>query len=972
MGVKILRWDPAFKGIDDYFVGTGLSVEDLIRQNGPRITSAADLAAKDIPPLVFHVDKVLPEGLLIFAGVPKVGKSYMGLSLCLTVAAGDDFMGKLGTSGASALYLALEDNERRMQARMRALLDGRPVPRVDFAYDWRRTDEGGAYDLADYLEANPACKLVVIDTLERIRPVRNNKNMYAEDYGAMRDLLDVAKSYRVAIVLVHHTRKSEAGDPFDLINGSYGLTGGVDNLWVLTKDGDDGAALHVAGRDIERESYALQRSNSGGWVLRGTLEETRMGDLRRAIVEFLVDEGEPRTSKAISQGIGHKYDTVRSKCSAMYKAGQLSRNGDKYWLPIKDVGGDSGDSANPGDSGDSATQIVCLPPTESPTLRPTQETTQGVFPAKPHLLLPSESPESVSHPDRLKDPHFLDFETYASKGGPATDPDLCTPRLAQHSTGGETTVYDLRDPERAEAFGTALGDRTGTLVAHNVGFELRILERLGLPWRGPIFDTMVASRLIAPHGEDRPTRWNRVKDKQGETGWKYNTAGKHSLEAVADRFLMREMDKSEQKSDWAADMLSDEQLAYARADVEVLIDLVPVMLDELEDVPARVWRQDMELQGRVSTLPPLEVDGEEYARLLESHERAVEDARGRCNGLGVYPVTKAEVDARKPKKRQPYEMSANSAADVKVACGAKSIKDADLRRSGPVGAALADFKKASSDLSKLRDTWGPRASRGWVRPSFKAAGAWTGRMSSSEPNIQQLDKKSGVRRLLNPGDGRIFVAADYSQVEPRVMAALSGDEAASRALNSDDVYLMIADEVGCTRAEAKVMFLGWGYGRSVNTLADALGDDKRARSLVANLERSFPSANARRLEAAEDFAYLGRTDEFTIKRTAMGRPLPCFDYSTSLNCEIQGTAAEMMKVAILAALDRGLDVRMVVHDELVISAPIHEAAEHARMLADCMRDAASSVLPGAYPVEVEMGASYGDLEEPDTAASTAA
>ena len=83
----------------------------------------------------------------------------------------------------------------------------------------------------------------------------------------------------------------------------------------------------------------------------------------------------------------------------------------------------------------------------------------------------------------------------------------------------------------------------------------------------------------------------------------------------------------------------------------------------------------------------------------------------------MYPVTKAEVDARKPKKRQPYEMSANSAADVKVACGAKSIKDADLRRSGPVGAALADFKKASSDLSKLRDTWGPRASRGWVRPS---------------------------------------------------------------------------------------------------------------------------------------------------------------------------------------------------------------------------------------------------------------
>jgi DNA polymerase I len=325
---------------------------------------------------------------------------------------------------------------------------------------------------------------------------------------------------------------------------------------------------------------------------------------------------------------------------------------------------------------------------------------------------------------------------------------------------------------------------------------------------------------------------------------------------------------------------------------------------------------DMELQRVVSTLPALKVDAEEYARLVEAHEATLEAARAKCNALGLYPVMKAEVDARKPKRRAEHEMSVGSAADVKAACGAKSTKDVDLRKAGSKGAALAEFKKAASDVSKLRKTWGPRADRGWVRPGFKAAGTWTGRMSSQDPNIQQLDKSSGVRRLLVPGEGRRFVAADYSQIEPRVLAALSGDEAARSALESEDVYQTIADEVGCTRKEAKVIFLGWGYGRSVNTLAAALGDEARARKLVKALAAKFPAAYNRRLESSEDFAYLGRVDEFTIKRTKLGRPLPCFDYSTSLNCEIQGTAAEVMKLAILNAAERGLDVRMAVHDEL--------------------------------------------------------
>jgi DNA polymerase I-like protein with 3'-5' exonuclease and polymerase domains len=91
--------------------------------------------------------------------------------------------------------------------------------------------------------------------------------------------------------------------------------------------------------------------------------------------------------------------------------------------------------------------------------------------------------------------------------------------------------------------------------------------------------------------------------------------------------------------------------------------------------------------------------------------------------------------------------------------------------------------------------------------------------------------------------------------------------------------------------------------------------------------------------------------------------LPCFDYTTALNCEVQGTAAEMMKRAMLLAIERGLDVRMAVHDELVVSAPSDAIEDHAERLGACMREAAESILPGRYPVEVSVGSNYGELQD---------
>ena len=119
---------------------------------------------------------------------------------------------------------------------------------------------------------------------------------------------------------------------------------------------------------------------------------------------------------------------------------------------------------------------------------------------------------------------------------------------------------------------------------------------------------------------------------------------------MAERYLGEALDKSQQKSDWAADELTGEQLEYARKDAEILAPLHRALLDRLEAVPENVWRQDMDLVKAVSSLPAIGVDSGEYERLLEEHTAAFETARKRCNDLGMFPVTKAEVDARKPKK----------------------------------------------------------------------------------------------------------------------------------------------------------------------------------------------------------------------------------------------------------------------------------------------------------------------------------
>lgn len=154
----------------------------------PKIQSLSDLMKKELPPTRYIVDDIIPEGVTLIGAKPKKGKTTLMMHIGCSAAGGNPALGALQTEKVEVLYLALEDNERRMQKRIRQMLQGDFVPDGFFiVYEWLPLDRGGLDALRDYLVQHPAIGLVVIDTLEHGRPARRASNgLYADDYSAVR------------------------------------------------------------------------------------------------------------------------------------------------------------------------------------------------------------------------------------------------------------------------------------------------------------------------------------------------------------------------------------------------------------------------------------------------------------------------------------------------------------------------------------------------------------------------------------------------------------------------------------------------------------------------------------------------------------------------------------------------------------------------------------------------------------------
>lgn len=303
----------------------------------PILITADALLRKVFPDPRWAVPGLFPEGLSIFAGPPKIGKSWLCLNVAVAVAAGGVAIGKIPVAGGDVLYLSLEDTERRMQERLAIALQGEaPSARLDIATAWPTLADGAAHHLRQWLLEHRDARLVIVDTFQRLRgPVPGNQSLYANDYAAAGELKRVADDSGVALVLVHHTRKATADDPLDMVSGTAGLAGAADTTLVLRKEiGRSDANLYLRGRDVPEADHALTFDpESCSWSLLGDAAAYRRSTERQDIIDLLNGSPEPMRPKAIAEALGKKDGAVRFLLHRMVKGGEIDGLGGDYRIP---------------------------------------------------------------------------------------------------------------------------------------------------------------------------------------------------------------------------------------------------------------------------------------------------------------------------------------------------------------------------------------------------------------------------------------------------------------------------------------------------------------------------------------------------------------------------------------------------------------------------------------------------------------
>jgi hypothetical protein len=297
-----------------------------------RTFSAAVLQTKTFPEVPYVVPDLLPQGLTILAGKPKIGKSWLALDLCLAVS-GDRFcLGHLKPTAGDVLYAALEDNDRRLQRRIGRIMkseSGWPA-RLTLTTSWRRLDQGGIGDLGDWLQSVTQPRLIVIDTLAGVRRLSATPG-YLDDYEALAPLHRLANERGVAILLLHHTRKMDADDPVDTVSGTLGLSGCADTILVLARS-SKGTTLYCRGRDIEESERACEfNRETCRWTILGEAEEVQRSEQRQRVIAAL--EGEMPVADLVS-ATGIPRNNLEKLLHFMVKDGEIRRSTRGVYAPI--------------------------------------------------------------------------------------------------------------------------------------------------------------------------------------------------------------------------------------------------------------------------------------------------------------------------------------------------------------------------------------------------------------------------------------------------------------------------------------------------------------------------------------------------------------------------------------------------------------------------------------------------------------
>ena len=275
----------------------------------PQIISFSALQRTKYKPIQWIVRNLLPEGLTIVAGKAKLGKSWLAQSISLAVAAGAPALGYFESNTGAVLSLSLEDTPRRYQHRMNLLLKNSDPPENAFlSVEWPRLPKG-LDDLKRWLDAQRNPRLIVLDTLAKLKPTSmgyRSGTLYDRDYSDIEQLQRLAAEYQIGILAITHKNKSETEDDYDSVTGSAAMTGVADSIWIFNRKsrGTPQSKLNISGRDIADITYTLSwDSTAASWYYLPE-ENPESSTAKDRIISLLKRENRPLSASDVAEMIG--------------------------------------------------------------------------------------------------------------------------------------------------------------------------------------------------------------------------------------------------------------------------------------------------------------------------------------------------------------------------------------------------------------------------------------------------------------------------------------------------------------------------------------------------------------------------------------------------------------------------------------------------------------------------------------------
>ena len=221
------------------------------------MTELYDTVYENRPPII---DGLLYSGLYLFVGSPKIGKSFLMAQLAYHISTGTPIWNYKVNKG-TVLYLALEDDYSRLQKRLYQMFGTDSADNLYLSVSASQLNDGLDKQLESFIMKHADTKLIIIDTLQKVREVSSDYS-YSNDYEIISRLKRFADNNKICMILVHHTRKQKSDDSFDMISGTNGLLGAADGAFVLQKEKRtaNAATLEISGRDQQDQKLYLNRN----------------------------------------------------------------------------------------------------------------------------------------------------------------------------------------------------------------------------------------------------------------------------------------------------------------------------------------------------------------------------------------------------------------------------------------------------------------------------------------------------------------------------------------------------------------------------------------------------------------------------------------------------------------------------------------------------------------------------------------